>query len=774
LAPRTRTLKRCVAAMAPAFSATFSVVAASFLGASATSSAAQQGQRSLLKSWTGVLDTNSGRANDTPVTRVVNLLKEMSKTVQSEMDEDDGLYRKLKCWCNDNNWEKGNAIEKSQAKIAELESTIESLTGSTAELRESIKELEAELAADKKALAEATALRQKQLDEFHNLEKDEIQNIENLKAALEVLEKHRDAPGSTVAGGAVFKSESEAFDSDGMDSKLFRKNSFLQVGKKDLPSRDMRSFDNFMRHSGLDEIPVSSDTDVPAVKPKFLQQQDRSGEKESTWSPEDLSMVQSALKSASAFLQSRHGQGYYPAYNFQSNEIVGVLSQLKEELEGDLAEAQKTENQRAAAFAELRAAKKQEIDTGYKMSEEKEDQLAEQDNALAEAKEDLGQEEATLSADQKFVANLKETCAEADKNFDARKAARQQEQTAISETIEILTKDEARDAMSGTFNFLQLSSSRAQQSSHRRAAAAQALRLAARKAQDPQLSVLATAVELDAFTRVKKAIDDMISMLNQQQEDEVKKTDWCKSELQSNEMATARMETQQADIEAQIAKLESNIQELEAGIADAKSNIASTQLNLQKATMTRKQENLDYQKVVSDQTVTIEVLEKALDRLATYYDLVQTSGKSWIQRQTPPVPQMEFSKNAGSTGVMEMIEKLVYDSRELMSNSKKAESESQAAYEKLIADSNAQVKALQEEVVSKTQAKVDAEKDHRDAKADLAETMRELEGLAKYNAEMHAECDYVLKNFDVRQQARREEIVALQQAKQILNGASLS
>merc|ERR1719416_257588 len=137
--------------------------------------------------------------------------------------------------------------------------------------------------------------------------------------------------------------------------------------------------------------------------------------------------------------------------------------------------------------------------------------------------------------------------------------------------------------------------------------------------------------------------------------------------------------------------------------------------------MTRKQENLDYQKVVSDQTVTIEVLEKALDRLATYYDLVQTSGKSWIQRQTPPVPQMEFSKNAGSTGVMEMIEKLVYDSRELMSNSKKAESESQAAYEKLIADSNAQVK-------------VDAEKDHRDAKADLAETMRELEGLAKYNA----------------------------------------
>merc|ERR1712099_114001 len=123
---------------------------------------------------------------------------------------------------------------------------------------------------------------------------------------------------------------------------------------------------------------------------------------------------------------------------------------------------------------------------------------------------------------------------------------------------------------------------------------------------------------------------------------------------------------------------------------------------------------------------------------------------------------------------MEMIEKLIYDSRELMSNPKKAENEAQAAYEQLIADSNASIKALQKEVVSKTQAKVDAEKDKRETQADLAETMKELEGLAKYNAELHAECDYVLKNFDLRQNARAEEIEALQQAKQILNGASLS
>merc|ERR1712194_587073 len=97
----------------------------------------------LVQSWSSILESTSNAAHesakssahDTPVTRVVGLLKNMEKEVNAEQDEDESLYRKLKCWCNDNDWEKGNAIEAGEAKIEELTSTIESLTGSTAELR---------------------------------------------------------------------------------------------------------------------------------------------------------------------------------------------------------------------------------------------------------------------------------------------------------------------------------------------------------------------------------------------------------------------------------------------------------------------------------------------------------------------------------------------------------------------------------------------------------------------------------------------------------------
>merc|ERR1711884_106388 len=124
---------------------------------------------------------------------------------------------------------------------------------------------------------------------------------------------------------------------------------------------------------------------------------------------------------------------------------------------------------------------------------------------------------------------------EADKNFETHKSARMQEIKAVSEAIEILQGDKARDAMSGTYNFVQVYKSH---KDARRQNAAAALREAANKAHDPQLSVLATSVELDAFTRVKKAIDDMISMLQVQQSDEVKHADWCKDEFHQNDMDT--------------------------------------------------------------------------------------------------------------------------------------------------------------------------------------------------------------------------------------------
>merc|ERR1719326_554063 len=240
-------------------------------------------------------------------------------------------------------------------------------------------------------------------------------------------------------------------------------------------------------------------------------------------------------------------------------------------------------------------------------------------------------------------------------------------------------------------------------------------------------------------------------------------------------MATMKKTDHKADLEAKAGQLETSIKTLSEEIEKANLDIAGLQVDLQRASENRKKENLDFQKVVADQTVTAEILAKALDKLATFYDeaaFAQTHKRSL--KQTPPVPQMEYKKSSGAGGVMSMIEKLIYDTKDITAESKKSESEAQAAYEALVADTNESVGDLTKEITAKTKARAQAKKDLSSTNDDRADAITELENLGKYNGDLHGECDYVMKNFDIRQKARAEEVEALQQAKQILNGANLS
>merc|ERR1719198_1096726 len=105
-----------------------------------------------------------------------------------------------------------------------------------------------------------------------------------------------------------------------------------------------------------------------------------------------------------------------------------------------------------------------------------------------------------------------------------------------------------------------------------------------------------------------------------------------------------------------------------------------------------------------------------MDRLATYYDeqsfiQARVSHKKSEAEPKPPVPQMKYEANKGSTGVISLIEKLIYDAKEIMADSKKSEMEAQQAYEEQVEESNDITKSLTKSVLSKTDAKVEAHKD---------------------------------------------------------------
>merc|ERR1712194_582066 len=67
-------------------------------------------------------------------------------------------------------------------------------------------------------------------------------------------------------------------------------------------------------------------------------------------------------------------------------EIFGILRQMKETFDANLASSQKEEAENQKAYAELKAAKEDEIAAGQAQIESKTDELAETDEKNAQAK----------------------------------------------------------------------------------------------------------------------------------------------------------------------------------------------------------------------------------------------------------------------------------------------------------------------------------------------------------------------------------------------------
>merc|ERR1719181_1260188 len=112
-----------------------------------------------------------------------------------------------------------------------------------------------------------------------------------------------------------------------------------------------------------------------------------------------------------------------------------------------------------------------------------------------------------------------------------------------------------------------------------------------------------------------------------------------------------------------------------------------------------------------------------------------------------------------------MIDNLVRELQKEITESKVEEEEAQADYEKFMSDSKEKRKVDSESIAEKEAAKAEtAAKQHTHGE-ELKGTMMELMDNAKYTSELHGECDWLIKNYDVRKSARADEGDALTKAK---------
>ena len=92
------------------------------------------------------------------------------------------------------------------------------------------------------------------------------------------------------------------------------------------------------------------------------------------------------------------------------------------------------------------------------------------------------------------------------------------------------------------------------------------------------------------------------------------------------------------------------------------------------------------------------------------------------------------------------------------------------AHAKFKTETEESITGKQDEVVDLTTQKSKSEQDLIEVKEELSGANTDLDDLHSVKLGLHGECDYILKNFDVRQEAQAQEIDALREAKQILSG----
>jgi len=660
---------------------------------------------------TSELQFDEVAAKNRPVSKVITLLKDMMKQLEKEAEEDEEIYDQLACWCETNDKEKTKSVADAESRIEDLTIKIEEMTASSARLNTEIKNLEKEVAGNQEALDQATAIREKQLAEFNAEEKDLLQSVSALKSAITVLSKHH--------GGAL-----------------------MQVPRSHILGVAASLEHELQTHSSMLKgvLTYSERKTVQA----FIQ------------APEDYFDASPTFK-----------QSYAP----QSGEIFGILKQMKETFETNLSDSQREEMSNQKAYEDLKAAKEVEIAAGQSQVDAKTQGLATTDEKLAQAKEDIEDTKNNLSADEEFLMMLKEKCSSTDAEWEERQKTRQMEIEACSKALAVLSSDDAHDLFTKTFNPALIQKEFSAQS-ERRTQASDLLSKIAAKVGNPRLAAIASQVKLDAFTKVKQAIDDMVSQLLKEKEDEIKHKDFCVEEFNSNQLQTEKKERHKEDLLAKVEDLELTIKTLGQAITSLKSEIAEMQVQMKRAGEDREKENKDFQQTVADQRASQKLLQSALSILKGFYD----KKAALLQKQEPAGPPppagfKEYKKSSGSGGVMGMIQQIIQDAKAMEAEAIRAEEDSQKAYEGFVKETNASVEAKSKDIVNKSEEKAKGEGDLVQANEDKDATLLELEQLSNYNAELHQSCDFIVKNFDIRQTGRDEEVEALKQAKAILSGA---
>jgi len=575
-----------------------------------------------------------------------------------------------------------------------------------AQLKEDLKNHQADRAAAKTAMAEATALREKEAAAFDTVATETKANIAAIGKAVVAIEKG--------AGGAFLQTSSASV------VKQLAMNSQKMM---DADRQDLLSF-----LSGTSE--------------------------------------------------------YAPA----SGEITGILKTMGDEMSADLADAQNTEKSAIADFEGLMAAKKKEVNALSAMIEQKLTRVGDLGVEIQEMKNDLGDTADGLADDAKFLEDLDKNCEIKQKLFDENVKYRTGELAALADTIKMLNDDDALELFKKTLPGAGASFMQVKVSSEAMRSRALTM-IKALNDRRPALDFIALALhgKKIGFGEVIKMIDDLVAELKKEQQDDDNKKVYCDEQFDLSDDKKKVLEKEIADLETAITESEEGIVSTKEQIDALEDGIRALDKSVAEATEQRKEENEDYTALMAADAAAKELIGFAKNRLNKFYNpklykpppaveaFVAISVHGSDAPPPPPAAVEAYGKKTQeSNGIISMMDSLIKDLDKEMTEAEVTEKDAQGDYKTFMQDSATKRAEDSKTLTDKQGALANLETSLGEQKADKTSGEKSLGATLEYIASLHAECDWLVKYFDMRKEARSTEIDALGNAKAVLSGADYS
>jgi len=667
-------------------------------------------------------------ADTSPIRKVVKMMEDMKIQLEKEAKEEEELFEKALCMCDGGEEELKKTIAHMTGEVDRLTSKQEAEKAERSKLLSDLDAHKEDLESTKKALYEAEEIRMKDAKKYQD---DELMNkfsVDSITQAVRLFEKEGSAASFVQQGGTT--------------ARNFRR--IIEVSR-------------FL---------------TPANREKVLEFLDAGSE-----APGEMSSGVA--------------------------QIVGVLKGMKDEISQNMIDDKNEEHQAKEDFKAMKESKLEHVGVLEKTIADKKKRAGDLRLSLAQDHDALLDAETELLNSNNYLKNLASECATKKKMKDMRAKMKADEILAVGEAISILTEDTARDTLTKALPpsaaliqptqeyeaFLQVSET------VQKEAAPHNLLQKGTYARDLGLHHSSEAVLIqkpkDATEFAGQAekvvhfmINNMVEVLHNDDVNDEHKKDFCANETE----AYYQLEQEKIHLQEQLtATIDKNTGELKAVMEDIKmleEEIASLDKEVSLATALRKKEHVEFVNTFATMETARRLIDKAANRLQKFYNpkqaamkeagafetLIQTSAAHKSAVAPPPMMETpgEYEKSPGGNRIIGMMNEIkaemTADMRDAETDEKYAAKDYVRQMKDAVEDRTAAVKMLhdKEAVKAKLEEKIMQDKELR------VLTLKELEEINLYQIELHAECDFLLRNFDVRHGARVEEEVGLESAETIV------